>query len=148
MKSLNYMPQRWLSPILVVSLVLSAMLAPPAQAAEEESVEEAGPSSAIYIKFHPDFIVNLKDKTSSFLMVTVQGMSREQRGINLARQHMAAIRHQLLMLLSEQTTESVRSLEGKRALQEAALLKIQDVMTKETGEPRIEAVLFTDFVLE
>ena len=115
--------------------------------AEEES-EAPAQKEALYVKFHPDFIVNLKADRPQFLMVTIQGMSRENDGIEAAKHHMPAIRHALLMLLSEQTVETVNSVADEKRLMDEALLRIQDVMVAETGTPNIEAVFFTDFVLE
>ena len=115
--------------------------------AEEES-EETTQKEALYVKFHPDFIVNLRADRPRFLMVTIQGMSRENDGIEAAKHHMPAIRHALLMLLSEQTVETIKSVADKKRLMDEALLRIQDVMVAETGIPSIEAVFFTDFVLE
>ena len=114
----------------------------------EEEVEESGLKEALYVKFHPDFIVNLRADRPRFLMVTIQSMSRENDGIEAAKHHMPAIRHTLLMLLSEQTAETVKSSADKKRLMDEALVRIQEVMVAETGDPGIEAVLFTDFVLE
>ena len=81
-------------------------------------------------------------------MVTIQGMSRENDAIEAAKHHMPAIRHTLLMLLSEQTVETVKTGDDKKRLMGEALEKIQQLMVAETGTPNIEAILFTDFVLE
>ena len=81
-------------------------------------------------------------------MVTVQEMSHNPEGIVVAKHHMPAIRHHLLMLLSEQTLESLSSVEAKQQLIEDALLKIQELLVAENGNPSIEAVFFTDFVVE
>ena len=137
---------RWLSALLSVVVLHTCLLANPVFASEAEEATED--DKALYLKFHPNFIVNLQDGHTNFLMVTVQGMSRDQKGINLARHHMAAIRHHILMLLSEQTLASVRSADGKRSLMDQALVEVQELMTEETGEPYFEAILFTDFVIE
>ena len=111
--------------------------------------EEAAKGPAQYIKFHPDFIVNLKGSDRShFLMVTIQGMSRSDDGISKAKHHMAAIRHHILMLLSEQTPQTVKSVDDKQSLMAQALETVQELMMAETGGPVIEAIYFTDFVLE
>jgi flagellar FliL protein len=81
-------------------------------------------------------------------MVTVQEMSRSPEGIVTAKHHMPAVRHHLLMLLSEQSLESLSSVEAKQQLMQDALLKIQELLVAESGNPSIEAVFFTDFVVE
>jgi flagellar FliL protein len=117
-------------------------------AATEEDVEAPGTVKAEYVRFSPDFVVNLKSTEPHFLMVTVQGMSRGPEGMLVAKHHMPARRHHLLMLLSEQTHESLTSVESKQPLMQAALVKIQELLVAETGKPGIEAVFFTDFVVE
>ena len=103
---------------------------------------------AIYLNFDPDFIVNLRSKKARILMVSIQGMSRESDAIEAAQYHMPAIRHTLLMLLSDQTADTIRTSEGKKRLMDEALTMIQEVMEYETGEPTLEGVYFTDFVLD
>ena len=131
---------------LRVGLLLLAVVASVVPASEDEPAGAEG--QALYVKFHPDFIVNLNADRPRFLMVTVQGMSRESEGIAAAKHHMAAIRHHILMLLSEQTEASIKSVADKKRLMDDALARIQDLLVAETGKRGIEAVYFTDFVLE
>ena len=132
-------------------ICLTALLTPLSAyvfAAEEEGDEQTTSVKAEYVRFSPDFIVNLRSTEPHFLMVTVQGMSRGPAGIVAAKNHMPAIRHHLLMLLSEQTYESLQSVESKQQLMADALVKVQELLVAETGEPGLEAVFFTDFVVE
>ena len=69
-------------------------------------------------------------------MGTIQGMSRENKGIEAAKHHMPAIRHSLLMLLSEQTVDTVKTVTDKKRLMDEALVRIQEVLGAETGTPR------------
>ena len=135
-------------PALIAMTLLAALMSPLTGLAAEESDAEPSGAKAQYVKFHPDFVVNLKSTEPHFLMVTVQGMSREADGIAAAKHHMAAIRHHILMLLSEQTPESIASIEAKQQLMSDALGKIQEFLVAETGQASIEAVYFTDFVIE
>ena len=133
----------------LLAMLTSLLIGPAVLAAEDpEQAAESSGAKAQYVKFHPDFIVNLKSTEPHFLMVTVQGMSREPEGIAAAKHHMAAIRHHILMLLSEQTMQSVSSVEAKQQLMDEALGRIQEFLVAETGRPGIDAVYFTDFVVE
>ena len=49
---------------------------------------------------------------------------------------------------SSQTYDSVSTLEGKEALREEALSVIQEILEEETGDPGVEAVYFTSFVMQ
>ncbi len=83
-----------------------------------------------------------------FVMVTVQGMSSGMGDILAAKHHIPTIRHHILMVLSEQTRESISRVEGKQGLMEDALASIQEPMIAETGATSIDAVFFTDFVVQ
>ena len=61
----------------IITLIL-AFGAGNASGSEEEG-EEPSHKEALYVKFHPDFIVNLRADRPRFLMVTIQGMSRGKR---------------------------------------------------------------------
>ena len=81
-------------------------------------------------------------------MVSIQGMSRETDDIEDAQYHMPAIRHTLLMLLSEQTEHTIKSSADRKRLMDEALTGIQELLVHETGAPVLEGVYFTDFVVD
>lgn len=113
----------------------------------EEDKGEAGP--AIYVALDPPFVVNFADTGSArFLQITVEVMTRNPKVEEDVKRHMPAIRNNLVMLFSSQTTESVGTLEGKEALRDETLASIQDILETETGDPGIEAVYFTSFVMQ
>lgn len=135
-----------LASYLVASMLLLSPLA--ASAETEEAAEEATTAKSEYVRFHPDFVVNLKPSKPHFVMVTVQDMSPGMDGILAAKHQMLAICRRILMVLSEQTPESISSVEGKQKLMEDALASIQELMIAETGVPSINAVFFTDFAAQ
>lgn len=113
----------------------------------EEDKGTEGP--ALYISLDPPFVVNFADSGNArFLQITVEVMTRDPKVEEHVKRHMPAIRNNLVMLFSSQTTESVSSLEGKEALREETLSSIQEILETETGEPGIEAVYFTSFVMQ
>jgi flagellar FliL protein len=80
--------------------------------------------------------------------VTVEVMTRNNQVEQQIRTHMPVIRNNLVLLFSSQTYEAVSTLEGKEALREEALTVIQKILEEETGDPGIEAVYFTSFVMQ
>jgi len=75
-------------------------------------------------------------------------MSRHKEVEEQVKNHMPVIRNNLVLLFSSQTYDSVSTLEGKEALREEALTVIQKILEEETGDPGIEAVYFTSFVMQ
>jgi len=114
----------------------------------EDEDDKAELKEAIYLKFDPDFIVNLRSDRPRVLMVSIQGMSRETDHLEDAQYHMPAIRHTLLMLLSEQTEDTIRTSADKKRLMDEALTRVQELLVHETGAPILEGVYFTDFVVD
>jgi len=107
------------------------------------------PAPAIYIPLDPAFVVNFADGgKAKFLQVSVEVMTRHSEVVEHVTTHMPVIRNNLVLLFSSQTYDSVSTLEGKEALREEALGVIQKILEEETGDPGVEAVYFTSFVMQ
>ena len=127
--------------LLATSLLLSA-----AQS-QEQGGEPEGEAS--YFKLHPDFIVNLvSDAEPHFLLTSIQVMSRSESVLAETKHHLPAIRHELLLLLSEQTYGQIGEVEARRSLQVQALAAVNEVLARETASASVEGLFFTDFVVE
>lgn len=120
--------------------------------AEEEAKKEDAPAKAEYFKLHPAFVVNVKaSKRSRYLQAEAQVMSRDKDAFKAIQKHNAAIRHGLIMLLSEQEFAQLKTVDGKKQLQADALSTIQEVLKEYEGledEKGVEAVYFTSFVIQ
>ncbi|HEC18557.1 MAG TPA: flagellar basal body protein FliL [Gammaproteobacteria bacterium] len=115
--------------------------------AEEEGGGEAMP--AIYIPIDPAFVVNFASQGKArFLQVTVEVMTRDPEMPDKIKLHMPVIRNNLMLLFSSQSYDGVSTLEGKEALREEALEVVQQILEEETGDPGVEAVYFTSFVMQ
>ena len=64
------------------------------------------------------------------------------------QKHMPLVRNNVVMILSSQDFEVMRTPEGKDALRQAVLEEIQSILTDETGDAGVEQVLFTNFVMQ
>ena len=118
---------------------------------EEEAVEaepSAGPP--LYTSLHPPIVVNFKDQAGDahFMQITMEVMARDQGVINAVREHTAAIRNGLILLYSGAVYEEVTTNEGKEKMLTDGLAKVQEVMTEVTGEGGVEAVYFTNLVIQ
>lgn len=115
----------------------------------EEGGEEEEQQVAVYLPIDPAFVVNFASQGKArFLQVTVEVMTRSPEVPDSVKLHMPVIRNNLMLLLSSQSYDSVSTLEGKEALREEALEVIQLILEEETGDPGIEAVYFTSFVMQ
>ena len=105
---------------------------------------------AIYTPLDPPVIVSLVDTAGSsrFLQLSVQIMSRSQDAIDNVRTHAPALRNSFLFLISDWTYEDIASLEGKEQLRAEMLEEANVIMLANTGEPGIEEIYFTSFVVQ
>lgn len=107
------------------------------------------PKEAIYVSLHPAFTANFEKKGGArFLQVSVEVMTREPEVEKLIKTHLPAIRNDLLMLFSARSSGSLTTPEGKKQLQADTLSAVQEILVRESGEPGVEAVYFTSFVME
>ncbi|MGE0080594.1 MAG: flagellar basal body-associated protein FliL [Thiohalomonadaceae bacterium] len=111
--------------------------------------ENAGPA---YLALEP-FVVNLKDGPRvRFMQVKMQVMASDPKVQEAVTLHMPAVRDRLIMLFAHQDAAALRTLEGREVLRQEALAAVQAVVAEvitTTGEPAaVEAVYFTDFVIQ
>lgn len=112
-----------------------------------EAVEETRP--AVYMPIDPAFVVNFASQGKArFLQITVEVMTRDATVPDKVKLHMPVIRNNLMLLFSTQTYDTVSTLEGKESLREESLEVVQQILEEETGDPGIEAVYFTSFVMQ
>lgn len=102
-----------------------------------------------YFALTPSFVVNLNDpEASRFLQVDIEVMSHDGGAIEATKLHTPQIRSAILLLLGQQKYQDMETREGKEALQKSVLDAIQKILVTETGRPGIEAVFFTNFVMQ
>ncbi len=118
---------------------------------QDSSSDGAGVPLAepIYVELAPPFTVNFRGaRGPRFLQISLQVMTREAEVEDLLMQHMPAIRNQLVLLFSSQSSEQLDSREGKEQLIQETLQTIQGVLKQASGKEGIEAVYFTSLVMQ
>jgi flagellar FliL protein len=117
---------------------------------EGKEKKEAAKLPAQYLDLSPAFVVNLQsdDGAMRYLQVEAQVMTRDPKEVEAIKANMPRIRNALIMLFSQQTAKGLSSIEAKEALQKQALAQVQGVMKDETGSNSVEAIYFTNFVMQ
>ena len=104
---------------------------------------------AIYLPIEPTFVVNFSGQGNArFLQISVEVMTRSPEVLEEIETHMPVIRNNLNMLFSDQHYDKISTLEGKERLRAEALEVIRRILEEEAGDPSIEAVYFTTFVMQ
>lgn len=130
------------------SVFLSGMLnKQPAAAAPV--VEDPLPEEVFYYNVQPEFVVNFPGKSRvKFLMIEMVVASHDEEVPVILSDHNPELRNSLLMLLAEQDSEVLKTNEGKQALRDAALAKIDEVVGKHYKTERIKDVFITRLVMQ
>ncbi|MDF1831801.1 MAG: flagellar basal body-associated FliL family protein [Porticoccaceae bacterium] len=106
-----------------------------------------------YLALEPPFIVNFVYKdTLRYLQMTLSVMTHEPKILEQVTHHMPAIRHRLIMLISNKTFDELNGKDSKEVLREEMLFEIRNIIQAEqnkTHNPgRVEAVYFTGYVMQ
>jgi len=112
--------------------------------AEEESTEAAKPS---YYFLKPSIVVNLKSG-GKYARIDVQLMTLDEAELENIKLHAPALRHALILLLSEQKGKELKTPDGKEAFRKVALSTAQEVIEGLTGTASINEVYFTNFFVQ
>lgn len=115
-----------------------------AWAADEDTAVTAG-----YVELDPAFTLNYGDmRRTRYIQTTMTLRLSDSQTETEVKAHSDAIRHTIIMMFSEQTTETLKSTEGRDELLKQLTTELQNLMKRETGRPLIERVLFTTFILQ
>jgi flagellar FliL protein len=124
---------------------------PPAENEAAGASTEKLPKAAdpIYQGLDPDFVVAFQNpKTVRFIKLSIEVMAREDDAIEAVKTHMPAIRDRVIMLLSSKDEASLLDAEGKELLRAELLTAVQAVLQENIGVPGVEAIYFTNFVMQ
>lgn len=130
---------RKLTIILFLSLLFQSQLA---LSAEDKEAAKAAPPS--YLPLKPSLIANIQG-AGSYARTDIQLMTKSPDALESITLHAPAIRHELLLLLSEQKADALKNPKGKEQFRKQALAAAQGVMKKLTGAPQVDDLYFTSF---
>ena len=115
--------------------------------------QEAQPTPAVvrYVELKPTFIANFGVSQTGALKyvkadVTVRVSNKDAE--YATRYHLAALRNELVFLLSRQDESTMASAEGRETLKAKALQELREVLEAEEGQPHIDDLMFTNFVVQ
>lgn len=122
-----------------------------AEEAASDGVPEAIGGVVRYVELKPTFIANFGVSENGHMRylkadVTVRVSNKDAE--YAARYHLPALRNSLVMLLSRQDESTVSSAAGRETIKAEALSELRDILQIEEGEPHIEDLLFTNFVVQ
>jgi flagellar FliL protein len=122
--------------------------APVAKTTELAAAETAH-ADPIYFTLAENLVVNFRSPGGTrFLQVGIELMTYDEEGVQTLERHAPVLRSELILLLSDQSQETLLSREGKEALRTEALGEVRRAMSELAGHPVVEALYFTSFVMQ
>jgi len=117
--------------------------------AEDES-EETAPEKSKYVDLVPSFVTNfgLSTKKMQYIKADITLRAPTQVAVDAIEANAPLIRHQIVMLLSRQTSDMMALPNSQETIRVEALRVSREVLEAETGEPQINDLLFTTFVIQ
>ncbi|MCH8530035.1 MAG: flagellar basal body-associated FliL family protein [Saccharospirillum sp.] len=134
---MSAMKAKWVSITLVFLLLATAVAA-----------QVQGPR---YVELEPNFTLNYGDMVGGrlrYLQTAITLQVADNAAALEVNAHADALRHAIIMHMTAQDHETVRTNQGRETIQEELLFELRRIMEQETGEPKIERVLFTFFVIQ
>lgn len=111
------------------------------------SFSAASASKYAYYGFEPDIITNYiaTKKKMGFVRLTVELMV-EGDNLLVVEHHAPLLRDAIITIIGQQAEAKIKSMKGRAEIQSACEEQLKNLLVKETGQPRIKKLLFTQWL--
>lgn len=137
---------------VATTLFLTGALGPQAQAVADASAPSRPSipqSPAQYLSLDPPLVLAFDHEGQTrFAQISLSAMARSEATIEAVEAHLPRIRNSLIMLFSTQSFQSLETTAGKEAVREQALEAVREILRAETEVADVEALYFTNFVMQ
>ena len=119
--------------------------------AAEEAVDEevAAPTSSAYVSLGEPLVLNLSGKNRpTFLQISADVLLSDSDAEDTIKIHVPAIRHSLIMLLSEQKASDIKSPVKREEIRQQLTTQVKQVIAELSGNKDISDVLFSDILVQ
>lgn len=119
-------------------------------AAEEVEEEETPAKTSAYISLGDSMVLNLSNDNSrlTFLQLKADVLIADAGAEDLIKTHVPAIRHKLIVLLSEQKAYDMKSAKKREEIRKIATTQVQELMVDLAGNNDITDILFSSFLVQ
>jgi len=119
-----------------------------AHAADEEEEEAAAKSSA-YVSLGDPLVLNLSGgKRLTFLQISADVLIGDADAESTIKMHVPAIRHSLIMLLSEQKASDIKTPARREEIRQQATSRVKGLIAELSGSDDISDVLFSSILVQ
>jgi flagellar FliL protein len=117
---------------------------------DEPAADPTAMEPAIYQPLEPPLVINFEaeDGATRYLQMSVQVMARDQAVIDAVKTHAPAIRNNFLFIIGNRDYAGLATVEGKENLRADMLEEARAILQRNTGDPGVEEIYFTSFVMQ
>lgn len=128
-------------------LFLLILLSPFSIFAEDEAPEKKTPS---YVSLGKPMVLNLatNSKRLTFLQLKVDVLVEDDEAKEAVEAHIPAIRHQIIVLLSEQNAKDMKTPAKRNDIRKLATEQVKELMGGLADNNDIQDVLFSSFLIQ
>lgn len=117
-----------------------------AHAADEE---EATPKTSAYVSLGDPMVLNLSGgKRLTFLQISADVLVSDADAESTIKTHVPAIRHSLIMLLSEQKSGDIKSPTKREEIRQQATARVKGLMAELADSQDVSEVLFSSILVQ
>lgn len=128
-------------------LMLLAFLSLGAQAQDEEENTEKVPG---YVDLGKPMVLNLASdgRRLTFLQVKADVLVKDDDARDIVEQNIPAIRHQIIVILSEQKDSDMKSPAKREEIRKQITVAVREMIDEMTDNNDIEEILFSNFLVQ
>ena len=131
---------------LIIFALSMALGLSQAQAAEDE---EAAPKTSAYVSLGDPMVLNLSGgKQLTFLQISADVLISDADAERTIKTHVPAIRHSLIMLLSDQKASDIKSPGKREEIRQQATARVKGLIAELSGSEDVNEVLFSSILVQ
>ncbi|MGB1263123.1 MAG: flagellar basal body-associated protein FliL [Cognaticolwellia sp.] len=101
-----------------------------------------------YFGFEPSIVTNYVavKKKMGFVRLSVELMIEDATNYDIVEHHAPLLRDAIIDIIGQQPESKIKSINGRHEIQRLCEEKVQALLAKETGQPLIKKLLFTQWL--
>lgn len=111
--------------------------------------DEPAPTASAYVSLGDPMVLNLSGtKRLTFLQISADVLVSDADAEETIKLHVPAIRHSLIMLLSEQKASDIKSPAKREEIRQQATAQVRSLMVALSGSTDVSDILFSSILVQ
>lgn len=134
--------------LLPILLLLPLFVIQPVIA--QDADEETASTNSAYVSLGKAMVLNLSSQKRkiTFLQISADALIDDDAHLELVEAHVPAMRHTLIVLLSEQADVDMKSSMKREELRQQATAEVKQLITELTGQDLVSDLLFSSILVQ